>query len=98
MCRQRGSGIPGERRTRHSILDIKEVILGPMLFYDLSLMAMLSPAEVQVSVDNDFNGTKECKNKRLLPDQENNLTILQIISRKDPQISFKGKYYPGAHS
>lgn len=59
---------------------------------------MLSPAEVQVSVDNDFKETKECKNKPLLPDQENNLATSQIISCKDSQIYFKGKDYPGAHS
>lgn len=59
---------------------------------------MLSPAEVQISVDDDFEGTKECKNKPLLPDQENNLTTSQIISCKDSQMYFKGKDYTGAHS
>ena len=42
----RSQEISGGRRIRQSFLDITEVILGPKLFCDLSLIAMLSPAEV----------------------------------------------------
>ena len=46
MFSQRESEISGGRRIRHNFLDIIEVILGPKPFCDLSLIAMLSPAEV----------------------------------------------------
>ena len=52
---------------------------------------MFALEEKQVSVVNDFKGTKECKNKQLLPGQGENLTILETIHYRDSQFCFEGK-------